>query len=206
MIRARHTFAGRLIAGFLAGPLLGSAFREIRFIGDAGDDGLPVLMLANHFCWWDGIIQYRLNREQYRRRLYVMMLEKQLEEHPLLARCGCFSVRKGSRSILETLDYCTEVMRSAQNMLLIFPQGEIQSLHRTALDMQPGVGYLLDRIPGDYNILLNINLPDYGSHRKPSLNCYCRTLRRADLPDTPTLAREWNRFYTICKNRQIDAP
>lgn len=205
MIRARHTFAGELVAGLYAGPLLGRAFREVRIVGEAGDDGLPILMLANHFCWWDGFIQYRINRSCFGRKLYTMMLEEELKRHPILAHCGCFSVRKNSRSMLESLGYGVEVMRSPGNMLLLFPQGGIRSIHTVTPGFQSGAGYLLDRIDNDYRIVLNINLPDYGAGRKPYLNCYLRMLRAREVAGAEGLREAWDRFYTECKTSQIAA-
>lgn len=202
MIRARHTIAGGLVAGFFAGPLLGRAFREVRIVDAVEDDGLPILMLANHFCWWDGFIQYRVNRACFGRRLHVMMLEEQLKKHPILAQCGCFSVRKNSRGMLRSLDYCLDILRSPANMLLLFPQGRIGSIHITLPGFESGVGYLLDRIGGEYRIVLNINLPDYGACRKPALNCYLRMLRSKEIAGADALRAEWNRFYAECKLRQ----
>lgn len=202
MIRARHTFAGELVAGLFAGPLLGRAFREVRIVDTARDDGLPILMLANHFCWWDGFIQYRINRSCFGRKLYTMMLEEQLKKHPILAQCGCFSVRKNSRGMLRSLEYCLDIMRTPGNMLLLFPQGRIESIHASAPGFESGAGYLLDRIVGEYRIVLNINLPDYGAGRKPALNCYLRMLRGGETGGAEALRAEWNRFYAECKLRQ----
>ncbi|WP_418983483.1 lysophospholipid acyltransferase family protein [Alistipes sp.] len=202
MIPARHTFTGALIAQLYAGPLLQRAFREIRFRGEGTDRGEPILMLANHFCWWDGFIQYRLNRAFFRRKLYVMMLEEQLAKHPLLARCGCFSVRKNSRSLLETLDYCAQVLRSPDNMLLIFPQGAVESMHLPTPAFQAGAGRLFERIGGACDVVLNVNLTDYGAERKPRLDGYFRTLPGQELADAQALRREWERFYAACRERQ----
>lgn len=202
MIRARHTVLGRVVSGLYAGPLLDRAFSEVRMLDKVDDPGLPLLMLANHFCWWDGFIQYRLNRACLGRKLFVMMLEEQLEKHPILARCGCFSVRKHSRSILESLDYAAEVMRSPENMLLIFPQGAIRSIHLDTPGFESGVGYLRERVGTDHAVLMNVNLPDYGSGRKPCLNCHLRMLDGTKAGAGDTLRAEWERFYADCKKRQ----
>lgn len=204
MIRAHHTWIGETVSGLFAGPLLDRAFREIRFVGDIEDEGKPVLMLANHFCWWDGFIQYRINRAFFRRKLHVMMLEEQLEKHPILAHCGCFSVRKNSRSMLESLEYCREIMRLPENMLLLFPQGELQSMHVNAPGFQSGIHYLRDRIANEYRIVLNVNLPDYGGEKRPYLNCYLRMLRSKEAGDKNALRTEWDRFYAACKLRQTN--
>lgn len=205
MIRARHTPSGRLVASLVAGPLLGSAFHRIRFVGEVADEGLPVLMLANHFCWWDGFIQYRLNRALFHRRLYVMMLEEQLLRHPILARCGCFSVRPNSRSLLETLDYCAGLLRSPEHMVLLFPQGAIRSLHLETPGFQSGAARLIERLDRPFDLLLNVNLPDYGAGKKPVLTGYFKMLHGSDLAGGEHLRREWERFYRECKNRQAAA-
>lgn len=205
MIRARHTSSGKLLAELCAGPLLDRAFREVRIVDRVEDPGLPLLMLANHFCWWDGFIQYRLNRACFGRKLFVMMLEEQLEKHPILTRCGCFSVRKNSRGIIESLDYAAEVLRSPENMLLLFPQGAIRSIHLDTPGFGAGVGYLHKRIGGGHAVLFNVNLPDYGAGRKPYLNCYLRMFHNRETDDGNVLRAAWERFYADCKKRQTAA-
>ncbi|WP_418991954.1 lysophospholipid acyltransferase family protein [Alistipes sp.] len=205
MIPARHTPFGRLVAGVCAGPLLDRAFREVRIQDLVEDPGLPVLMLANHFSWWDGFIQYRIDRMLFRRKIFAMMLEEQLRQHRILARCGCFSVRRSSRSILTSLDYAADLMRSAENMLLLFPQGKIESIHLATPGFGSGIDYLRERIGCDYAILLNVNLPDYGSERKPTLYCYLRILDGPSAGDGHALRGEWERFYADCKKRRTEA-
>ncbi|MCC8146195.1 MAG: hypothetical protein LIO93_07110, partial [Bacteroidales bacterium] len=72
MIRAHHTFAGKLLSELYSGPKLNESFRDVCFIGDAEENRLPALMIANHFSWWDGFIQYRLNKTYFHRKMYVM--------------------------------------------------------------------------------------------------------------------------------------
>lgn len=206
MIRARHTPDGMLVASLFAGPLLGRAFRAVRFVGEVEDEGAPLLLLANHFCWWDGFIQYRLNRALFHRTLFAMMLEEQLARHPVLARCGCFSVRPNSRSLTETLDYCAGLLRCPDNMVLLFPQGGIRSLHLHTPGFQSGAWHLLERVGCACDVLLNVNLPDYGAGRKPVLTCYHKTLHGRDLTDREALRTQWERFYRDCKERQTVAP
>lgn len=203
MIPARHTFAGDLVARLCAGPLMDLAFREVRFSGEGSDDGRPILMLANHFCWWDGFIQYRLNRYFFRRRLHVMMLEEQLRRHPVLVRCGCFSVKKNSRCLLETLDYCERVLQSPDNMLLIFPQGAIGSMHLSTPAFGAGAGRLFERLGGRCDVLLNVNLPDYGAAKRPELYGYYRLLPGSELPGAQALRAAWERYYAVCRERRI---
>lgn len=202
MIRAHHTLAGALLARVYAGPLLDGAFRRVRIAGEGIDRGRPLLMLANHFCWWDGFIQYRIDRMCFHRTLYVMMLEEQLQRHPVLTRCGCFSVKRNSRSLLETLDYCAEILRAPQNMLLVFPQGEIRSIHSPTLAFRAGAGRLVQRLGSEFDLVLNVNLPDYGIAKKPALDCYWKIADGREYARPEALEAEANRFYAACKARQ----
>ena len=78
-------------------------FREIRYRGQFQDRGKAILLIANHFTWWDGFIQGVLNQNRFQRNFYVMMLEEQLRKFPILRTTGAFSIRKHSRSMLESL-------------------------------------------------------------------------------------------------------
>lgn len=202
MIKARHTFIGTLILHLYSGRKMNRAFKETEYIGEWRENGLPILMLSNHFSWWDGFIQYRLNRKIVKRKLYIMMLEKQLLKNMILHQCGCFSVRKNSRSIMETLHYCIDILKEQGNMLLIFPQGEIQSMHTEQIKFESGLGYLLKHVENDVNIVLNVNLVDYFSEKKPKLNIYFKVLLLNSFTDMQTIEKEYNEFYTWCKARQ----
>ncbi|MCC8094901.1 MAG: hypothetical protein LIP05_05840 [Tannerellaceae bacterium] len=111
MIKARHTYTGHLVASLYSGYKLDQAFQSVNLSVEPADNQLPVLLVANHFCWWDEFIQYRLNRQYYQRTFHVMMLEEQLKKYPVLNRCGAFSVQKNSRDILNSLNYSTEILQ-----------------------------------------------------------------------------------------------
>ncbi|MCD8166736.1 MAG: lysophospholipid acyltransferase family protein [Bacteroides sp.] len=146
MIKANHTFLGKQVCSFYAGYKLEQAFRTIEIRGDQADLQLPVLILANHFSKWDGFIQYRINRILYRRKFHVMMLEEQLLKHPILRKGGAFSVRKNSRESLESLRYTLGLLRNRNNLVLLFPQGKIETLYTEPYRFQSGISYLLKRL------------------------------------------------------------
>ncbi len=202
MIEARHTVSGGLVADFFSGFMLGRAFREIRMHGTPGGDGLPLLVLANHFSWWDGFIQYRLNGAVFDRTLYTMMLEEQLRRHRVLNRCGCFSVRKGTRDAVESLRYCCGLLRDARNAVLLFPQGRIESMHAQRIGFGSGVRYIAERVPGAGTVL-NANFADYGPHRKPSLDIYYEVVPPPLQPDS--MEELYGDFYKRCRARQEEA-
>lgn len=202
MIKARHTVLGAMVAELYSGFGLNRAFRQTEYTGEWIDNGLPILMLSNHFCWWDGFIQYRLNRKVFHRKLYVMMLDEQLRQNMILNQCGCFSVKKNSRNIIESLNYGKEILSNSGNLLLIFPQGEIQSMHTESIKFGSGPGFLLKELGSRVNIVFNVNLVDYFSKRKPAMSIYFKALSSDLFVDTPTLEKQYNQFYTRCIEQQ----
>lgn len=130
-----------------------------------------ILVLANHISWWDGFWVYDLNRRLFGRQFHVMMLEEQLRRHRFLQTAGAFSVAKGSRGILESLRYATELLAFPQNLLLLFPQGAIASQHTPhhALRWEKGAWRLLEAAHAHTQVLLCALHTDYGSQRKPTI-------------------------------------
>lgn len=202
MIKAKHTLMGRLVSEVFSVYRLNRAFASIRFRGSVSDKGLPVLMIANHFSWWDGFIQYRLNKQTYKRKLHVMMLEEQLEKFMILNQCGCFSIRKNSRSMIESLSYSVNLLRDAGNMLLLFPQGEIQSLYTSPVKFESGLAYLLKHLEKDIQLVFNVCLVDYFSERKPSLSVYFKTCELKGTDAAKEMEAAYNEFAQACKNEQ----
>ena len=89
-----------------------------------------------------------LNEERFKRNGYVMMEHKQLVRYPFFRAIGAFSVnRQDARSAIETLTYCTELMTTVPNMLmLIAPQGEILANDIRPLNFFGGVGRVVKEV------------------------------------------------------------
>ncbi len=51
-------------------------FKKIKLSGDFNDKGLPVIIVANHFSWWDGFIVGWLVRKKIHRKIFIMMEEE----------------------------------------------------------------------------------------------------------------------------------
>ena len=54
-------------------------FNRMVYKGEFEDNGKPVLLISNHFSWWDGFFQSYLNKRVFHRRLYFMMLKTATE-------------------------------------------------------------------------------------------------------------------------------
>jgi 1-acyl-sn-glycerol-3-phosphate acyltransferase len=165
------------------------------------DRNLPVLLLANHVSWWDGFWAMYLNLKIFRRKFHFMMLEEQLRKYWFFNYSGGFSVRKKSRSILETLDYTRDLLKNPENLVLVFPQGEIQSMHQPIFRFEPGIEQILKGQSGKVLIVLTAFLTDYFSVPRPGIFLYLREYGSESLT-RDALQQAYNGFYRDCLDIQ----
>ena len=177
------------------------SFSKVRLHHSVGDRQLPVLMIGNHISWWDGFLAEYINHKVFRRRYHVMMLEEQLQRYPFLKYVGAFSIKKNSRRLIESLNHSVDILRSPENLLVLFPQGEIQTLYTPYFEFEKGLDYILKRA-GDTQIIFNVNLVDYFSFRRPELSIYFEEYKSSSDPNFKTIERAFNEFAQRCKDRQ----
>lgn len=202
MIKSRHTYIGNRVAHYYSVNKLNKAFHPVCIKNTVEDKKLPVLLIANHFCWWDGFIQYRLNRKTFGRRLHVMMLEEQLRKFMILNQCGAFSINRCSREMVKSLQYATDLLKDKRNMVLLFPQGQIESLYTQDFRFGSGLDYILKHLKNEIQLVFNINLVDYYSCKRPSLSIYTTGF---DYVANSGICIEdaFNEFAESCKLQQI---
>ena len=172
-------------------------FHGAQILGSCRETALPVMLVANHVSWWDGFWASHFNALVLKRKLYFMMLEEQLLKYRYFRNAGGYSVRKGSRSILETIDYTAGLLSDSRNAVLMFPQGKIESLYQREFSFERGIGKILQKLNGDVQIVFLANLVDYYSLPKPSLFIHCMDFQEARR-SVDILQKEYNDFYRRC--------
>jgi 1-acyl-sn-glycerol-3-phosphate acyltransferase len=180
--------------------MMRTSFRDISINGDVTDKGLPVLVIANHFSWWDGFWIMYANMLMFKRKFWFMMLEEQLRKHMFFNRTGGYSVKRGSRSIIETINYTIELLNDKRNLVLVFPQGKIESAYQTGFTFEKGIWKILNGVRGNAQIILAVNLIEYTSHKKPSVYIYI-TEYGDYLGD---IENAYNVFYTDTLKKHIE--
>ncbi|HEX2921656.1 MAG TPA: lysophospholipid acyltransferase family protein [Bacteroidales bacterium] len=148
------------------------SFHRVVISGEIADNGLPVLVLSNHTSWWDGFWIVYMNMKLFKRRFFFMMLESQLRKKMFFNHTGGYSVLQGSRSILESIEYTIELLNDKENMVLLFPQGRIESIHNRNISFAKGIARISERLKGKVQVVFAVCLPDYFSERKPSVYIY----------------------------------
>lgn len=144
-------------------------FHKVIIKGRITDKDQSVLIIANHLSWWDGFWIMYLNLKIFHRRFHFMMLEEQLKTRLFLSKSGGFSIKRGARSVVETLNYTIQLLEDKKNLVFMFPQGEIQSLQTRKFRFEKGVEHIISRSKGKTQIVFLINLPEYYSNPKPTL-------------------------------------
>lgn len=176
-------------------------FASAAIIGEYTANESSVLLLANHISWWDGFWMMYLNLIKLNKKFHFMMLEDQLRKHWFFKYTGGFSIKPGSRSVIESLAYTRELLAQPGNLVLIFPTGSIQSMHQPNHPYQPGINQVLTSKHRDFDVLLVACLVDYFSSPRPHLNIFIqqKTVDELLAGSAETL---YNKFYQECLEYQ----
>jgi 1-acyl-sn-glycerol-3-phosphate acyltransferase len=177
------------------------SFKSVTIKSGITDKGLPVLLICNHISWWDGIWSFYVNSILFKRKFHFMMLEEQLRKNWFLNYTGGFSVSKNSRQVIESIQYAAELLSDNKNLVLFYPQGEIESIHRHDFVFQKGVERILHLVQHDIQVVFLVCLVDYFSNVKPVVNAYLQDYEgKSSYMD---MQEEYNNFYMKCLSNQI---
>ena len=201
MIQAKHHAVIYPIFSLLTQYLMNHKFHSVHVEGDFEDTGKPVLVIANHVSWWDGFWILHLNMRVIHRRFHFMMLEEQLKKHWYFQYIGGYSVKKKTRSIVESIGYTIELLRDNGNMVFMFPQGEITSMHNHAIVFEKGAQRIVDGSSDDVQVLFMANFIDYFSDPKPNVFLYLKKFPVQELKKNQ-LEFHYNKFYQQALNTQ----
>jgi 1-acyl-sn-glycerol-3-phosphate acyltransferase len=195
MIKAKHHIAMYPMFKWLTRFMIKRNFKRVIIDREFNDNGNAVLVIANHISWWDGFWIMLLNLKVIKRRFHFMMLEEQLRKHWYFQYSGGYSVKKKSRNIIESVNYTSELLKNQQNMVLMFPQGHINSMHNPSVRFESGIDRIIQSIPPEVQVLFVVNLVDYFSDAKPKLFIYLKSFLAGNLKSEGVEA-EYTKFFT----------
>lgn len=203
VIKARHrTFHVWFFRLYTLG-MVRSHFRKIYIHGDFHDTGQAILLIGNHFSWWDGFLANLLNIRIFKRKLHIMMLEEQLRGRMFLNKAGAYSIRRKSRSVIESFSYTQELLAGDENLVVIYPQGEFQSLSRFPVRFEKGAERLLSDFQEAVQVVFYAALVDYFEFKKPSVNIYLRKHKMTPGSNVGDLEGSYNQFLRECIDKQL---
>jgi 1-acyl-sn-glycerol-3-phosphate acyltransferase len=201
ILKAKHNWFIHPFFKFYAIWITKRHFKPVKLIGQFSEKQLPVLLIANHFSWWDGFWAMYFNLKVLKRTFHFMMLEEQLRKYWFFNYTGGFSISKKSKSIVETLNYTKGLLDDTENMVLIFPQGEIESMHKQSFKFEKGVERIIKNKEGKVQIIFLANLIDYFSSPKEGLYMYFNEYEKSDW-SSESIEAGYNQFYKQCLDKQ----
>jgi 1-acyl-sn-glycerol-3-phosphate acyltransferase len=146
---------------------MGRKFKEINVLPFEPRAAHSILLLTNHFSWWDGFFANYAAFTNLKRRLFIMMQYDHFVNHWYFKYWGAFSMKKGSRDMLESLAYSAELLNDPRNLVTIFPQGELCSNHIDHIHVEKGIERLIKQIKGPCQVVYQCTLIDYFESLKP---------------------------------------
>ena len=136
--------------------------------------GHSYILSCNHFSFGDGFLGFYLAyqvliKQGKMKRLYIMSLKKQMELNWWLRYLGSFSIEPGKYSVKESLDYAAEILNEPGNLLLFFPQGNLESVHIRTIEFQDGISEIVHQVKGNCQLLWCSNIGEYFESIRPSI-------------------------------------
>jgi 1-acyl-sn-glycerol-3-phosphate acyltransferase len=202
ILKAKHNFILYPFFKWYAAFLIKKHHGRIKIVGDFKDKQLPILLISNHISWWDGFWALYINQKVLHRKFHFMMLAEQLRKYWFFNYTGGFSIDKSTKSIVESLNYASELLANKENMVLIFPQGEIQSLHNQDLHFEKGVEHILKNKKSTVQIVFLVNLIDYFSNPKAGIYFHIREYN-LEAYDIKSIQKSYTEFYTESVQKQM---
>ena len=177
-------------------------FAKISYLNNPSiDPDKACLVLMNHYSFNDGAILHRLNRQILKKQFRVMVVEDQLKAFIPLRYVGCFSVKKASREVIESLSYAAELLADPGNMLGIYPQGEVYSQHLECIHFENGLSVILKKSSGKtFQVIFGVTLLDYLDSFKPHARVYLQEYNGER--DLSEMELAYNIFFAECKAKQ----
>jgi 1-acyl-sn-glycerol-3-phosphate acyltransferase len=129
--------------------------------------------MCNHFGFLDSFFAYYvclklIDKQQPITGIYNMSLKKQMEKKWWLRHYGSFSVDPGKRSVSESLDFAAQILNEPGNILIYYPQGNLESSHIRHIEFKDGVYEIMQRLKGNCQLIWSSTLTEYFESVKPS--------------------------------------
>ena len=200
MIKSRHIPFYVWLFNRYTRIMLRRHFHDINIKSDVSLRKVPTVVIANHFSWWDGFFVVYINSRMFHKKLHVMMLEEQLKKHRILSKAGAFSVERKKKSVLESLEYCIYLLNDPDNLLLFYPQGEIQSAYHYPVKFEKGLLKILEGSDKEFQLIFLAALTDYFSNKKPALSL--NMVEYSGNYSHDAIEKAYNNFLINCIQRQ----
>lgn len=199
--------SNKLIHGFFSwyiSRIIGKDFFAFNYNKPSFAEDKAILLLANHFSWWDGFLLFHLNKIYFKKHFHAMVLQDTAEKVKFLKYLGAFSIQRNAKSLIESLDYAGKLLDNPENLVLIFPQGELYSSHVSNVNFEKGLNKIISASKKQFQYLFAAILIDYFDQRKPSVNIFLENWEAQEYTSLQVIKSEFNRHYENSLKEQSD--
>jgi 1-acyl-sn-glycerol-3-phosphate acyltransferase len=150
-------------------------FHRLLFNTLDADKNRSILLIANHYSFWDGLVLFCVSERLFHKKFHVMLLEETSRREPFLKYGGAFSVSKNTKDVLLSLDYAVKLLDDPNNLVLIFPQGQLYPNFTTHIHFEKGVQRIINQAQGKFQLVFAAAFIQYFKHIKPTATVYLKT-------------------------------
>jgi 1-acyl-sn-glycerol-3-phosphate acyltransferase len=182
--------------------ILNRHFYNINFNNVEIEQNRSILLIANHFSIWDGLILYWVTRKNLRKKFHVMLLEATSKKESMLKYGGAFSINKGSRNIIESLNYAAELLHDPQNLVLVFPQGKLYSNFINDIYFEKGIMKIMENARDKFQLIYAATFIENFQYKKPTANVYLNADTNGRFEAIEDLKNSYQQHYSAAKLQQ----
>ena len=151
----------------------GSGLRAIRLANwgrPAPHEG-PLVIVANHPSWWDGVAFMLLAEALFPgRQMYAPMAAEAIARYRFMRRVGVFGIEAGPRGAAYFLRAAEQVLASSGGMLWVNAPGRFMDPRERPVPVLPGLTRLAEMAPNAVFLPLALDYPFWGEPR-PEMLC-----------------------------------
>lgn len=161
-----------------------------------------VLLLANHFSWWDGFLMFQLNRVVFKKQFHVLVTADDYKQHWFLKYLGAFAAEQKGKDVLETLIYAGKLLDDPENLVLVFPQGKSYSNYVRSVIFEKGVMQVINSSKKKFQIVFSATVIECFDKRKAALKTYLANWEAEEYMSLQLLKSEYNKHYDYATKSQ----
>ena len=164
-----------------------------------------VLLIANHFSWWDGFLLFQLNKRLFKKKFHILVNTENYRRIKFLRHLGAFAPEHHGKDLIETLNYAGRLLDDPQNLVVIFPQGKLYSNHLKEIGFERGVEYIIKGSRRAVDVIFSATFIDYFSKKKPVVYTYLKHFENEAKIDMLALKNSYNKHYeeSLVKQTQL---
>ena len=197
----KNTFVARFFAWYIS-YILRKDFSAYHFNKVEIKADEAVLLLANHFSWWDGFLLFHLNKLVIGKRFNVLIGDEDYERLWYLKYLGSFAAENNKKDVVETLIYAGKLLDDPANLVLVFPQGKSHANPSGSINFEKGIIQLINSSKKKFQIVFSASFADYFGKRKPTVNTYLAVWEAEEYMSLQLLKSEYNKHYNYAIRNQ----